>query len=107
MAGREERVHMRMSTWLAWANQVDAGRIVGGTGTQQVVDDLEQLTREDGERLLLRPATVEQALVTGPPLRAAADRHQGRHVQGMAQRARAVLGQVPLACVAPAVMDAR
>src|SRR5260221_88347 len=72
-----------------------------------MVDDLEQPTRENRERLLLGAPTVEQALVGRLPLGPEAHGHQGGHVQGMSQRPRAALGQAALPGEAAALVGAR
>src|SRR5260370_27049590 len=85
---QDERVHIRMSTLPRRRGRVEHGRIVGGPSTQQMVDDREQLAREDRKGFLLRPPAVHQSLVTGPPLRPETHGDQGRHVERGAQRPR-------------------
>src|SRR5258708_31900753 len=72
-----------------------------------MVEDLEQLAREDGEGLLLGAPTIEQALVVRAPFGPAAHRDQGGHIEGVAQGPRAALGQAALTSEAPAVVRAR
>src|SRR5262249_3693264 len=52
---------------------------------------------QDGEGLLLAAAALEEALVAHAPLGRAAGSHQGRQIEGMAQRARATCGEMLLA----------
>src|SRR5258708_12657778 len=72
-----------------------------------MVEDLEQLAREDGEGLLLGAPTIEQALVVRAPFGPAAHRDQGGHIEGVAQGPRAAFGQAALTSEASAVVRAR
>ncbi len=55
----------------------------------------------------MRGGAIQQALVAPAPLGPNADRHQGRHVERMAQGPGPALGQTPLAGEASTVVGAR